>query len=103
MADGFGLPQRSRAPATTALTGFQFAMTCSHPGMCWVGTNALDTNVSGNSTMKPNEPADSGLLEFSPTQADDPRHRVGEEQQQAEPADDRDGVGTRAANRRPAR
>ena len=70
MADGFGLPHRLRVAATTALTGFQLATTCSHPGMCWVGTNALDTNVSGNKTMNPKEPADSGLLEFSPTQAD---------------------------------
>src|ERR1700722_1080536 len=70
MAEGFGLPQRSRAPATTGLTGFQLARACRHPGMCWVGTNALDTNVRGNKTMKPNEPADSGLLELSPTQAD---------------------------------
>ncbi len=54
----------------TALTGFQFATTWSHPGMCWVGTNALDTKVSGNSTMKPNEAADSGLFEFSPTHAE---------------------------------
>ena len=64
------MPHRSRAPATTALTGFQLATTCSQPGMCWVGTKALETNVSGNSTMKPNDAADSGLLEFSPTQAD---------------------------------
>src|ERR1700735_4553103 len=68
MAEGFGLPHRSRAPATTALTGFQLATPGSHPGMGWVGTKALDTNVSGNRTMKPNEPADSGLLEFRPTQ-----------------------------------
>src|SRR6202034_1660870 len=70
MAEGVGLPQRSRAPATTALTGFQFATACSHPGMCWVGTKALDTNVSGNKMMKPNEPPASVLLEFRPTQAD---------------------------------
>ena len=37
--------------------------------MCWVGTIASDTNASGNSTMKPNEAADSGLLLLSPTQA----------------------------------
>ena len=30
---------------------------------------ALDTKASGKSTMKPNEAADSGLFEFSPTQA----------------------------------
>ena len=37
--------------------------------MCWVGTSALDTNASGNSTMNPNEAADSGLLLLSPTHA----------------------------------
>ena len=47
MAEGFGLPHRSRAPATTALTGFQFATACSQPGMCWVGTKALETKVRG--------------------------------------------------------
>src|SRR5215813_3373085 len=68
-ADGFGLSQSWRAPAVTALTGFQSAMACSQPGMCWVGTMALDTNASGNSTMNPNEAADSGLLLLSPTHA----------------------------------
>src|SRR5277367_309842 len=50
-ADGFGLSQSWRAAAVTALTGFQSAMACSQPGMCWVGTSALDTNARGNSTM----------------------------------------------------
>src|SRR5215470_9620063 len=68
-ADGFGLSQSWRAPAVTALTGFQSAAACSQPGMCWVGTIALDTNASGNSTMNPNEAADSGLLLLSPTHA----------------------------------
>src|ERR1700687_718885 len=53
--EGLGLPHRSRAPAVTALTGFQSAMACSHPGMCCVGTMALDTKASGKSTMKPND------------------------------------------------
>ena len=69
LADGFGLPHRSRAPAHTALTGFQSAMACIQPGMASVGTMALDTKARGNSTMKPNEAADSGLLEFMPTMA----------------------------------
>ena len=30
---------------------------------------ALDTKASGNSTMKPKEAADSGLLAFMPTMA----------------------------------
>src|SRR5262245_17664914 len=63
IADGFGFPQRWRSAAQTALTGFQFAMACSQPGMCSVGTMALETKASGNSTMKPKEAADSGLLE----------------------------------------
>ena len=68
-ADGFGFCQSWRAAAVTALTGLQSAMACSQPGMCWVGTSALDTNASGNSTMNPNEAADSGLLLLSPTHA----------------------------------
>ena len=66
-ADGFGFPQRCRAAAQTALTGFQSATACIHPGMCAVGTIAFETNASGNRTMKPNEAADSGLFEFMPT------------------------------------
>ena len=34
-----------------------------------VGTIALETNASGNSTRKPNDAADSGLLLLRPTQA----------------------------------
>ncbi len=67
--DGFGLPQRFRAAAHTALTGFQSAMVCIQLGMWSVGTMALETNVKGNSTMKPKDAADSGLFEFIPTMA----------------------------------
>ena len=67
--DGFGLPHRCRVPAQTALTGFQFAMACIHPGMCNVGTMALETKDNGNRTMNPNDAADSGLLELRPTHA----------------------------------
>ena len=35
--DGFGLPNRVRTAAVTALTGFQSAMVCSQPGMPVVG------------------------------------------------------------------
>ena len=43
-----------------ALTGFQLAMVLSTAGMCWVATMALDTNATGNSTMRPMPCADSG-------------------------------------------
>src|SRR6202453_5237493 len=65
--DGFGLFHRWRTPAQTAETGFQSVMACIQPGMCAVGTMELETKAKGNSTMKPNEAADSGLLAFSPT------------------------------------
>src|ERR1700728_2514630 len=65
--DGFGLFQRCRTPAQTAETGFQSAMACIQPGMWAVGTMELETKAKGNSTMKPNEAADSGLLAFKPT------------------------------------
>ena len=67
--EGFGFPHKTRVPAITALTGFHVAIACNHPGMCCVGTNALDTKVIGNSTMNPNDAADSGLFELSPTHA----------------------------------
>ena len=66
---GSGCPRACARPAHTALTGFQSATACSHPGMCWVGTMAFETKANGKSTMKPNEAADSGLFEFSPTHA----------------------------------
>ena len=69
VAEGLGFPQSCRAPAATALTGFQLATVCNHPGMCCVGTSAFDTNTSGNRTMKPKDVADSGLLLLSPTHA----------------------------------
>ena len=68
-ADGLGFPNSCRAPAVTALTGFQSAIAWSQPGMCSVGTRALEMKASGNRTMNPNEAADSGLLLFKPTQA----------------------------------
>jgi len=68
-ADGLGLPHRCLVPAQTALTGFQLAMACIQPGMCSVGTMALDTKANGNRTMNPNDAADSGLFEFRPTHA----------------------------------
>src|SRR3954452_19776521 len=47
------LPNSTRLAATVAVTGFQVAMCCSHSGMPWMGTNALDRNVKGNSHTKP--------------------------------------------------
>ena len=70
--DGSGrvrVPPELACPAVTALTGFQSATACSHPGMCCVGTMALETKASGKSTMKPNDAADSGVLLLRPTQA----------------------------------
>ena len=53
----------------TALTGFQSATACSHPGMCWVGTMALETKASGNRHDEAERRGRLGLLLFSPTQA----------------------------------
>ena len=43
-----GLPNSSRTAAMRTLTGFHDATPCSQLGMDWIGTNALLTNVSGN-------------------------------------------------------
>src|ERR1700722_15694475 len=69
VAEGLGLPKSWRAPAVTLLTGFQLAITWSHPGMCWVGTRELEMKANGNSAMNPNEAADSGPFLSRPTQA----------------------------------
>ena len=67
--DGFGLPKKCRAAAVTALTGFQFAMTWSQPGIPDVGTIAFETMASGNKMMSPMPCADSGPFETMPRQA----------------------------------
>src|SRR5271155_5433048 len=69
LADGFGLENSSRAAAVTALTGFQSAIVFNAAGMCSVGTSALDTIASGNSTTRPTLCADSGPLLIMPRQA----------------------------------
>ena len=53
-------PEVPQAEAT-ALTGFQLATVASQAGMPCVGTKTLDTNASGNMTMKAIPCADSGL------------------------------------------
>ena len=44
-ADGFRLPNSSRAAAATALTGFQSAIVRRISGMRCVGTSVLETNA----------------------------------------------------------
>ena len=78
------MPHSSRAPAQTALTGFQSAMACIQPGMSAVGTMALDTKASGNRTMKPNDAARLGALGVHAHDGGDPGERVGEEQHEQE-------------------
>src|SRR3954452_8768488 len=68
-ADGFGLPNKGRTAAVTALTGFQFAIVCNHPGIPEVGTMALDTMASGKRMISPMPWADSGPLETMPSEA----------------------------------
>jgi AcrR family transcriptional regulator len=51
--DGFGLPNRVRHAAVTALTGFQSAMTRKIHGMPCVGTIEFDTKASGSTRERP--------------------------------------------------
>src|SRR5438034_3447095 len=67
-ADAFGLPHSSRQAAVTALTGFQSANVRSQSGIPRVGTSALETNESGNSTRKPKLCAVSTPFAQRPTQ-----------------------------------
>src|SRR5262245_61281977 len=67
--DGLGLPNSTRTDAVTALTGFQFASVSSHWGMPCVGTNAFDTNESGNNTMNATPCAASGFCALIPRHA----------------------------------
>ena len=61
-ADGLGLSQSWRAAAVTALTGFQSAMACSQPGMCWVGTSAAIAAELPLYTTNPDDFAGLGHL-----------------------------------------
>ena len=62
------MPNRCRDAAASADIGFQIAIGCSQPGMPWIGTNALETNVSGRKMMNPVCCAASGLRSTIPRQ-----------------------------------
>ena len=64
-----GSPNRSRAAAVTALTGFQSATVRNTAGMCWVGTSALETKASGKRMTSPTPCAGLGSLADMPRQA----------------------------------
>src|SRR5215469_5693452 len=60
----------ARMALTTYVTGWLLAKACSQPGMVAIGTNAEDTNVSGNSQTNPNDCTASSSLMASPVNAD---------------------------------
>src|SRR5260370_9538427 len=55
-----------RSEFTVTVTGLWLAKPRSQDGMPWVGTNADEANVSGNSQMKPPDCAASTLLTDRP-------------------------------------
>ncbi len=70
-ADGGGnsglvLPKSCRADSTRAETGFHSAMFFSTSGMVWMGTKALEMNVSGKRIMKDALLITSGLRTLIP-------------------------------------
>jgi hypothetical protein len=65
---GSGLPNRCRQAETSADIGFHSAIGCSQPGMPWVGTKALEMNVSGKKMTSPACGATSGLRSARPRQ-----------------------------------
>src|SRR3954462_9955130 len=66
-----GVPSaRERSALTTWVIGWLFANACSHPGMLSTGTNAEETNVSGNSQINPNACVDSSFLSHRPMAAE---------------------------------
>ena len=65
-----GVPTKSaRAALTIVVNGLCSAIGCSHDGIDSTGTNAEDTNVSGNNTVNPNAFAASGDDAVSPMKA----------------------------------
>ena len=71
--DGFGFPHSWRAPAVAALTGFQSAMACSHPGMCWVGTSGVGDEGEGEQHDEPERGGRLGLFAVESHTGGDPR------------------------------
>ena len=67
-AAGFGLPNSWRHAAASEDIGFHSAIGWSQPGMPWVGTKALEMNVSGRKMMNPVCCAASGLRSTMPRQ-----------------------------------
>src|SRR5262249_3754975 len=61
-----GLPNSSRTAVASALTGFQSAIVRSQAGIPLVGTNTLDTIVTGNTRIDAC-PAACSLPKTSPT------------------------------------
>src|SRR6478735_3732271 len=61
-----GLPNRVLTAATMALIGFHAANHCNAVGIVAIGTNALLTKVSGNTTMNPTPMTASGDRTVSP-------------------------------------
>jgi hypothetical protein len=60
----------ARIVLTTKVTGWWLAKACSQPGMDAIGTNAEDTNVSGNSQINPNDCTASSSPMASPVKAE---------------------------------
>src|SRR5579864_587969 len=60
----------ARIVLTTNVTGWWLAKACNQPGMVAIGTNAEDTNVSGNSQINPNAWTDSSSPMASPVNAE---------------------------------
>src|ERR1700722_20341226 len=65
---GLGLPKSERHAAASDDIGFHSATGWSQPGMPWVGTKALEMNVSGRKMMKPVCWAASALRSSIPRQ-----------------------------------
>ena len=82
-------PRTARASASTIVRErVASANAWSHAGIDSGGTNADDANVSGKISMKPSAWARLRRLEISATNANDPRERVAEQEQQPDARDD---------------
>src|SRR6185503_2409921 len=65
-----GMPRNSaRAALTIFVNGLCSAIGCSQLGIVWTGTNADETNVTGNRIVNPNAFAASGEDDESPMKA----------------------------------
>ena len=86
----------ARTASTIVVNGLFSAKGCSHDGIDWTGTNADDTNVSGNRKREADRVRRLRRGRDEPDQREDPGEGVPDEQQQRDAREDLRHIGVEA-------